>query len=57
MVTPRDCRARRACAYDRPMSLVQARKLIEKPGRFAYLMGLYAENYWRLTRVFDPQQL
>jgi len=39
------------------MSLVQARKLIEKPGRFAYLMGLYAENYWRLTRVFDPQRL
>lgn len=40
-----------------PMSVVLARKLIQKPGRFAYLMGLYAENYWRLTRVFDPQQL
>jgi hypothetical protein len=26
-------------------------------GRFAYLMGLYAENYWRLTRVFGPQRL
>jgi len=27
------------------------------PGRFAYLMGLYAENYWRLTRVFGPERL
>ena len=27
------------------------------PSRFAYLMGMYAENYWRLTRVFGPQQL
>jgi uncharacterized protein YqiB (DUF1249 family) len=27
------------------------------PGRFAYLMGLYAENYHRLTRLFAPQQL
>jgi len=39
------------------MSVVLARRLTQKPGRFAYLMGLYAENYWRLTRVFDPQQL
>ena len=27
------------------------------PGRFAYLMGLYAENYHRLTRLFAPQDL
>lgn len=27
------------------------------PGRFAYLMGLYAENYHRLTRLFAPQKL
>jgi len=27
------------------------------PGRFAYLMGLYAENYHRLARTFAPQEL
>jgi uncharacterized protein YqiB (DUF1249 family) len=27
------------------------------PGRFGFLMGLYAENYHRLTRLFAPQQL
>ncbi len=27
------------------------------PGRFAFLMGLYAENYHRLTRLFAPQRL
>ena len=27
------------------------------PGRFAYLMGLYAENYHRLARLFAPQSL
>jgi hypothetical protein len=27
------------------------------PGRFAYLMGLYAENYHRLARLFAPQGL
>ena len=27
------------------------------PGRFAYLMGLYAENYHRLVRTFAPQEL
>jgi uncharacterized protein len=26
-------------------------------GRFAYLMGLYGENYWRITRLFAPQRL
>jgi uncharacterized protein YqiB (DUF1249 family) len=27
------------------------------PSRFAYLMGMYTENYWRLTRVFGPERL
>ena len=27
------------------------------PTRFSYLMGLYAENYSRLTRVFGPERL
>lgn len=27
------------------------------PGRFAYLMGLYAENYHRLVRLFAPHKL
>ena len=27
------------------------------PGRFGFLMGLYAENYHRLTRLFAPQRL
>jgi uncharacterized protein len=27
------------------------------PGRFGFLMGLYAENYHRLARLFGPQQL
>ncbi|MFC4765023.1 DUF1249 domain-containing protein [Dyella koreensis] len=27
------------------------------PGRFGFLMGLYAENYHRLVRLFAPQQL
>ena len=27
------------------------------PGRFAYLMGLYAENYHRLTHMFAVQRL
>lgn len=34
---------------DRPLNLF--------PGRFAYLMGLYAENYQRLVRLFAPQRL
>jgi len=35
--------------------LEHRQKLI--PGRFAYLFGLYAENYHRLTRLFAPQSL
>jgi len=27
------------------------------PGRFEFLMGLYAENYHRLARLFAPQNL
>lgn len=27
------------------------------PSRFAFLMGLYAENYHRLTRLFAPNKL
>ncbi len=27
------------------------------PGRFEFLMGLYAENFHRLSRLFAPQQL
>ena len=27
------------------------------PGRFGFLMGLYAENYHRLARLFAPQTL
>jgi uncharacterized protein len=27
------------------------------PGRFAWLMGLYSENYHRLSRLFAPQRL
>ena len=27
------------------------------PGRFAWLMGLYAENYHRLNRLFAPRRL
>jgi uncharacterized protein YqiB (DUF1249 family) len=27
------------------------------PGRFEFLMGLYGENYHRLTRLFAPQEL
>ena len=30
---------------------------IYRPNRFGYLMGLYAENYVRLTRMFRPEHL
>lgn len=39
------------------MSLVIEKPEAVLPSRFAYLMGLYAENYHRLTRVFAPQTL
>lgn len=39
------------------MSMVADKPLKLFPGRFAYLMGLYAENYARLMRLFAPQRL
>jgi uncharacterized protein YqiB (DUF1249 family) len=38
-----------SAVLDRPESLL--------PGRFEYLMGLYAENYHRLVRLFAPHKL
>jgi uncharacterized protein len=40
-----------------PMSLVIENPRDVLPGRFAWLMGLYAENYHRLARLFAPQRL
>jgi uncharacterized protein len=39
------------------MSIVATQRNNVLPGRFAYLMGLYAENYHRLIRLFAPQSL
>src|ERR1700744_150252 len=39
------------------MSVVLDRRTALLPGRFEFLMGLYAENYHRLTRLFAPQKL
>ena len=39
------------------MSNVVDKPLKLFPGRFAYLMGLYAENHARLVRLFAPQRL
>ncbi len=39
------------------MSSVLEQRHALLPGRFAYLMGLYAENYHRLARLFAPQSL
>jgi uncharacterized protein YqiB (DUF1249 family) len=39
------------------MSIAVDRSLKLFPGRFAYLMGLYAENHERLVRLFAPQRL
>jgi uncharacterized protein YqiB (DUF1249 family) len=39
------------------MSAVLDRRAALLPGRFEFLMGLYAENYHRLVRLFAPQQL
>jgi uncharacterized protein YqiB (DUF1249 family) len=49
--------ARGANAYDPAMSAVLETRPQLLPGRVAYLMGLYAENYHRLTRMFAPQEL
>jgi uncharacterized protein YqiB (DUF1249 family) len=39
------------------MSAVLDRRTALLPGRFGFLMGLYAENYHRLARLFAPQRL
>ncbi|MGN6740553.1 DUF1249 domain-containing protein, partial [Dyella sp.] len=39
------------------MSAVLDRRAALLPGRFEFLMGLYAENYHRLVRLFAPQTL
>ena len=39
------------------MSAVLDRRAALLPGRFEFLMGLYAENYHRLVRLFAPQAL
>lgn len=41
----------------RSMSSVVEQRNRLLPGRFAYLMGLHAENYHRLARLFAPQDL
>ena len=33
------------------------RNALPRLGRFAWLMGLYGENFHRLTRMFQPQSL
>lgn len=38
------------------MQVVEQRSKV-LPGRFAYLMGIYAENYHRLARMFEPHAL
>ncbi len=30
---------------------------LQQPSRFSWLMGMYGENYWTLTRLFGIQQL
>lgn len=39
------------------MSVVLEKPHDVLPGRFAWLMGLYSENYHRLSRLFAPQRL
>jgi uncharacterized protein YqiB (DUF1249 family) len=39
------------------MSAVLDNRSALLPGRFEFLMGLYAENYHRLAHLFAPQQL
>ncbi len=39
------------------MSHVIDRPVAVLPSRFGFLMGLYAENYHRLARLFAPQRL
>ena len=39
------------------MSVVLDSRNALLPGRFGFLMGLYAENYHRLVKLFAPQEL
>lgn len=39
------------------MNVVVESPLMSSPGRFDFLMGGYAENYQRLTRLFAPREL
>src|SRR5690606_15823535 len=52
-----DCSGAASRAYDRPMSAVLETSRPLLPSRFAWLMGLHAENYHRLARLFAPQRL
>lgn len=37
--------------------MATAIKRQKHPGRFAYLMGLYAQHYWQLVSLFGPERL
>lgn len=39
------------------MNAQQVSTRLPRPSRFSWLMGMYAENYWTLTRLFGVQQL
>jgi uncharacterized protein len=43
--------------YDPGMSRASLNDCMQKPGRFAWLMQLYAENYWQLTHLLGPGNL
>ena len=43
--------------YDRSMLLQTATRTETPPSRFAWLMGMHAENHHRLDRMFAPQRL
>lgn len=40
-----------------PTPAAHRRSALPRLGRFAWLMGLYGENFQRLTRMFQPQAL
>lgn len=39
------------------MNTQSAIRNLHRPSRFSWLMGMYGENYWTLTRLFGIQQL
>lgn len=45
------------CPYDRDMSAILDNPHSVLPSRYAWLMGLYGENYHRLMRLFAPAAL